>query len=316
MPQGWSIRKLSCFNVNLSGGYGNRPEPMGHATYPQPLVAILKRKNESQMISNRRNFYFKSQINIDEAIEVYVGQNSGKQLNEDLRNAKEEVLIISPYIDESKLDELLRLKNRSVNVRLAFSDLNPNQFKNILKKLIHQNKETNIKQREKREKLKNVFLILSIFFLVVAVLLLSYSVLHLASKEYSILNFGILFMSLLIMNLSFHFWRKKNKAERIEIYRYDYSEKLNFKYLRDYYGERMFIHSKIYLIDKKIAYVGSLNFTNKGFTSNFETRVRITERDKINELREFVHNVFDDDINFKKHELNWLGKKVYTEEKY
>ena len=41
MPQGWSIRKLSCYNVNLSGGYGNRPEPTGHATYPQPLVPIL-----------------------------------------------------------------------------------------------------------------------------------------------------------------------------------------------------------------------------------------------------------------------------------
>ena len=42
MPQGWSIRKLSCFNVNLSGGYEKRPEPMGHATYPQPLCNILK----------------------------------------------------------------------------------------------------------------------------------------------------------------------------------------------------------------------------------------------------------------------------------
>jgi len=41
MPQGWSIRKLSRFNLPLSGGYGNRPEPTGHATYPQPLVPIL-----------------------------------------------------------------------------------------------------------------------------------------------------------------------------------------------------------------------------------------------------------------------------------
>jgi len=41
MPQGWSIRKLSCFKLPLSGGYGNRPEPTGHATYPQPLAPIL-----------------------------------------------------------------------------------------------------------------------------------------------------------------------------------------------------------------------------------------------------------------------------------
>jgi len=34
------IRKLSRFKVTLSGGYGNRPEPTGHATYPQPLCAM------------------------------------------------------------------------------------------------------------------------------------------------------------------------------------------------------------------------------------------------------------------------------------
>ena len=44
MPQGWSIRILSCFNVNLSGGYGKRPEPTGHATYPQPLCVSIRRK--------------------------------------------------------------------------------------------------------------------------------------------------------------------------------------------------------------------------------------------------------------------------------
>jgi hypothetical protein len=41
MPQGWSIRNLSCFNVILSGGYEHRPEPTGHATYPQPLATRL-----------------------------------------------------------------------------------------------------------------------------------------------------------------------------------------------------------------------------------------------------------------------------------
>ncbi len=112
------------------------------------------------------------------------------------------------------------------------------------------------------------------------------------------------------------FKKKKEQSEKIEIYKYDYSEKLNFKYLRDNYGEKMFIHSKIYIIDRKIAYLGSLNFTNKGFTSNFETRIRITQQEKIKELVDFVHSVFDDDINFKKHEMYYLGKQIYSEEKY
>lgn len=56
---------------------------------------------------NKRNFYFRSQGYNNEAVEVYVGQSSGKQLNEDILNAEKEVLIISPYIDETKLDNLI-----------------------------------------------------------------------------------------------------------------------------------------------------------------------------------------------------------------
>ncbi len=56
-----------------------------------------------KMYSERkRNFYFRTETGTNEAIEVYVGQSSGKQLTEDILNAKSEVLIISPYIDESK----------------------------------------------------------------------------------------------------------------------------------------------------------------------------------------------------------------------
>ena len=92
----------------------------------------------------------------NESVEVYLGQNSGKQLSEDLLNAKSEVLIISPYIDETKLNELINLKNRNINVRLAFSDLRKEQYKQILRMLIHQNKETNVKEKDRKLKLINL----------------------------------------------------------------------------------------------------------------------------------------------------------------
>jgi phosphatidylserine/phosphatidylglycerophosphate/cardiolipin synthase-like enzyme len=112
-------------------------------------------------------------------------------------------------------------------------------------------------------------------------------------------------------------FKKKERVERTSIYRYEYFENLNFKFLRNNFhsNDRMFIHSKIYIIDRKIAYLGSLNFTNNGFTSNFETRIRITQSKKIEELVSFVHKIFDDN-NFKSHELYFLGKHVFSEEKY
>jgi hypothetical protein len=56
-------------------------------------------------LEKKRNFYFRTETANNESVEVYLGQNSGKQLSEDLQNAKSEVLIISPYIDETKLNE-------------------------------------------------------------------------------------------------------------------------------------------------------------------------------------------------------------------
>lgn len=267
------------------------------------------------MIKNvQRRFYFKTETKEGESIELYVGQSSGKQLGEDIANAKKEVLIVSPYIDETKLDELITLKNRGVNVRLAFSDLNKKQYKDILKKLIHQDKETDIKKKEEKEKRKNYLFFGIIASLSIAVVLFTNGIIKAFNKELNLSSIYVL-LSFMCFYMAYYLWKKREVTRKIEIYNYNYFEKLNFKYLRDN-GENMFIHSKIYIIDRRVAYVGSLNYTTKGFTSNFETRVRITEKQKIAELVEFVHNIFDDHDVFKRHELYWLGKNVYAEEKY
>jgi phosphatidylserine/phosphatidylglycerophosphate/cardiolipin synthase-like enzyme len=70
------------------------------------------------------------------------------------------------------------------------------------------------------------------------------------------------------------------------------------------------------VIDRKVAYLGSLNYTKSGFTTNFESRIRITQKEKVNELVSFVHDIFEDNVNLKKHELFYLGRKIYHEELY
>ncbi len=262
----------------------------------------------------KNNFYFKSQNNKNESIEVYVGQSSGKQLNSDILNAKNEVLIISPYIDESKLDDLIRLKNRGVNVRLAFSDLRTNQKTKILRKLVRQKRHTDQKLKEELLKKRNIFNILSFSTLILGFVFLFFSVLNFENFDLKTV------ITLVIVSLLFYgFYKidsKKKELAKTSIYRYEYSEKIDFKYLRNNFRshDSMFIHSKIYVIDREIAYIGSMNYTNNGFTSNFETRVRITHSEKIKELVAFIHNIFDDEYNFKSHELAFLGKQVYSEE--
>lgn len=265
-------------------------------------------------MKKKRNFYFRTESG-NETVEVYVGQSSGKQLGEDILNAKDEVLIISPYIDESKLDDLINLKNRNINVILAFSSLREKdkQDEKILKKLIHQHKKIDNYKKDQKEKLKNKFFLYSIISISAGTVLFLYGLLQIKIEAKSIICIVIAF----VLFYAYHqFTIKKDIANRIPIYSYNYSKKINFKYLRDFKDSKMFIHSKIYVIDRKIAYMGSLNFTNNGFTSNFETRIRITQKNKIEELVKFMHSIFEDDINFKSHEIWYLGKKAYTEEKY
>lgn len=279
-------------------------------------MVLLHLKEQSSILANKRNFYFKSRNHSNESIEVYVGQSSGKQLNNDILNSKSEVLIISPYIDESKLDDLIGLKDRGVNVRLAFSDLRDNQKSNILRKLIHQQKYTDDKLKKSIIRKKHTFSVLSIASLVIGIILLIFSALNFQKLDFK--TFISAIIGLICIYVFYRINKKKKEVEKTSVYRYEYFRKINFKYLRNNFRSHnnMFIHSKIYVIDREIAYIGSMNFTNNGFTSNFETRVRITQSEKIKELVAFIHTIFDDENNFKSHELWFLGKQVYSEEKY
>jgi hypothetical protein len=42
----------------------------------------------------------------------------------------------------------------------------------------------------------------------------------------------------------------------------------------------------------------------------------IVLKEKVNELVRFVHDIFEDNVNLRKHELFYLGKQVYSEEMY
>ncbi len=45
-----------------------------------------------------------------------------------------------------------------------------------------------------------------------------------------------------------------------------------------------YLHSKIYIIDDEIAYLGSLNFTGGGTRNNYETRVRLSDAPSVQKM--------------------------------
>jgi len=256
-----------------------------------------------------KRFYHRIEDKINgDTVEVYIGQGAGTQLGNDLMNASSEVIIVSPYIDEQKLDELFMLKKRNIYVKLAFSSLNERQEYSILRKLVRQKQIKNHEAAARAKRSAQHNGILSTIFTVASVAFLTNLYFHF---QWSQLAFG-----LILGYLAYYFMGKRNLSNRLPIYSYEYEEKLHFKYFRNTnYGVHSspFVHSKIYIIDRKIAYLGSVNFTRNGFESNFETRIRITNTNKVNELLYFVNQLLDTNDYLNCHQLDWLGKKVYRE---
>ena len=73
-----------------------------------------------------------------------------------------------------------------------------------------------------------------------------------------------------------------------------------------------FIHSKIYLIDEKIAYLGSLNFTSSGTKHNYETRIRTEDPNAIQEVKEEINQLMNHSY-LPERDLQLWGKQLYRE---
>jgi len=73
-----------------------------------------------------------------------------------------------------------------------------------------------------------------------------------------------------------------------------------------------FIHSKIYLIDDKIAYMGSLNFTSSGTKHNYETRIRTEDASAIKEIKDEFYQLMNN-FHLPERDIQRWGRELYVE---
>ena len=78
------------------------------------------------------------------------------------------------------------------------------------------------------------------------------------------------------------------------IYRYKYAWRLSdTKILPSHYQsdtECPLLHAKLYVIDREVAFLGSLNFTNSGLFRNFETCLRVDKREDVRALEILINS--------------------------
>ncbi|GET26140.1 phospholipase D-like domain-containing protein [Prolixibacter sp. NT017] len=242
--------------------------------------------------------------------DIYIGKGAGKKLMNDIRNAKKSIRVVSPFLSPFLITELISFRRRDLEVELittdTIEDFNGNR-KKIIHQLINQNRETDQEAVEKREKWKDISKILS--YITIGLLL------TLAGVVYFVRDIKMAFglIPIVVLFLIIKLYQSKIKNQRI--YHYWYSQLFPFKVYMSpdtSFQSDTFIHSKIYLIDDHIAYLGSLNFTSNGTTHNYETRIRTTDTSAIKKIKEEIDQLMNHS-HLPERDIQMWGKQLYRE---
>ena len=67
------------------------------------------------------------------------------------------------------------------------------------------------------------------------------------------------------------------------------------------------IHSKIYVIDNEIAFVGSVNFTYSGFKTHYETTIKVNDKKAVSDISQEVEDLYNSKDLKVKEIAEWLN---------
>ena len=220
----------------------------------------------------------------NDTCDVYIGTGAGKKLMEDIGNARKSVKIVSPFLSPGLIGKLIELHFKGVEVQLitadSIEDFYNGQERNA-HKLIDQEVHLDHHARRTRNRWKvsaKIFKGLGIG----------------SGIAFLFLNFWLKDIRLLwLIPLVFLFYligrQYEIKAAKKRVFSYSYRQLFLFKVVLSNDGNgfgNTYLHSKIYIIDDQIAYLGSLNFTHSGTKHNYETRVRINEMSSVHKIAE------------------------------
>jgi len=230
---------------------------------------------------------------------IYIGQNAGTELMDTIKNAKKSVKIVSPYLSPAYLSELVKLSIKGIKITLITCDeIKENMYSDFrLTDIIKQKKTPDPGAQNKKTLIKTISYVLFLLS-IISIFLLIFSI-DLVIIPIFLFIFGI--AGLLISYL-------------IKEYIYEYYSIFKIKVFDSSSGERPtsteLIHSKIFIIDETIVFLGSLNFTYSGFKTHYETLIKITDINAIKDISDEVESLYDSTF-LKSKSIDELGKQIY-----
>ncbi|MDG4475596.1 phospholipase D-like domain-containing protein [Thiovibrio frasassiensis] len=235
---------------------------------------------------------------------IFIGQNAGDDIYHCIKSAKRTIKMVSPYVSPEYIDLLLDATARGVRVLLRTgSDMANNVEKRgeIYKKIITQQQHLDTDSQKRRKDWMLFSALLIVTSIVVGVV------------GYNTNHHKLLWSFATTPVFLFFF----NSVKQIRIFNYTYDTRFDFGVFVSPYDQKIddkhfFIHSKLYVIDEEVAFVGSVNFTKVAFRHNYECCVKLNDDLVVSGIsNEIDHLTRTEGIFYR--DISEIGRIIYPE---
>lgn len=268
-------------------------------------------------------------LNYVKGVSIKIGKNAGKSLLTAIQNAKNRVYICSPYLGNGPvfryLDTLKNIK-RKLDFKILFSIKDIYESKENLKKFIDFNLYENVEEKETNqliikglEKSAKIFKSLQILYFIITFMGAIYYFFNFKNKNILTIAYAIIFL-ICIFSINYFLFYKKIKFLKME--QALYSQK-DFHYLKFFQkiprnfviedNKEIFPHVKLYIIDD-VAFLGSMNLSNKSCFFNIESLIEIRDISAVIELTGFYNKMYDFFYKSSTDSLDFVGNIIYNKE--
>ena len=228
---------------------------------------------------------------------IYIGRNSGQYILEEIRTAKNSVKIVSPYLSASYLEELIALHRKGVSITLITCDkiVDGGSYSSFTSSdLVVRSEQVDpffVRVRKKGMFFSSIFLFVILVFL-------------LQSFFFSFLFYpSVILFFLGFVSLVYFYFRATSIVTLDTLFR--------IKVFDSASGEKPWstelIHSKLYVIDDRVAFVGSANFTYSGFVKHYDTVVNVEDLKAVQSISQEIEVLFDSKELRAKEIEEWMG---------
>ncbi len=256
----------------------------------------------------------------DKPFDIYIGSRAGEKLLNDIAAAERRIRIMSPYVSPREMQLLRDRAEQNCQVDcIATVDLQQFDWRQseTARNVIAQERTARPVVRAVFRSLATIAALLAAVAIVALVML--FVRLELLLEVEAIQPLWVSIPGAIAGAIVTY-----SIARALPVYRHRYTRLFPVKFLVKQStgtggGEQSgggradptpFHHVKLYIIDERITYLGSLNFTDAGLQANVESRLRSTDSELAQQLSGYFDRVL---ATYPEADVEWLGKRVYDE---